>query len=74
MERYLRRSNPEISGRIRALRVEAERELGLVAAAINRVLGPPLLWASRREGRVYPSGRAREPRTFVERRLSPAAR
>jgi hypothetical protein len=74
MERYLRRSNPELSARIRALRVEIERELGVVAAAVNRVLGPPLLWASRREGRLYPSGPTREPRTFMDRRLNPATR
>jgi radical SAM superfamily enzyme YgiQ (UPF0313 family) len=66
MERYLRATNPDVSARIRALREETERELGLATAALNRALGPVLLWASRREHRLHPRGRAREPRTFVE--------
>lgn len=68
MDRYLRASNPDVGARIRALRVEAERELGPVAMAVNRALGPVLLWTSRRDARRYPRGRPLEPRTFVERR------
>jgi radical SAM superfamily enzyme YgiQ (UPF0313 family) len=68
MERYLRSSNQAISARIRALRVEMERELGGLTTAVSRTIGPVLLWAAEREARLYPNGRPLEPRTFVERR------
>ena len=68
MERYLRSANPDVSERIRALRLDIEREFGTVAAAMNRLLGPALLWASRRDARRHPGGAILEPRTFVERR------
>jgi hypothetical protein len=68
MERYLRDVNPEISARIAALRRDTEREFGWLTASLNRTLGPMLLYAARRDGRRYPQGRQREPRTFVERR------
>jgi hypothetical protein len=68
MERYLRSTNPPMSERVRALRKETEREFGIATAALNRVLGPVLLWSSKHEQRRHPGGRRREPRTFVERR------
>jgi len=68
MERYLRRTNPDVSARIRALRLETEHEFGIGTAALNRLLGPILRWSSSREARRYPAGRPREPRTFIERR------
>jgi hypothetical protein len=68
MERYLRPTNAAVSDRIHALRTEIERAFGFPTAALDRLLGPLLLWASKRDARRYPSGRAREPRTFVERR------
>ena len=51
MERYLRAANPMVSERILALRLEIEREFGTRTAAINRLLGPVLLWSSTLEGR-----------------------
>jgi hypothetical protein len=68
MERYLRDSNRAVSDRIGELRREAERDLGGLSPLVNRVAGPLLLWSARREGRLAPAGRVREPRTFVERR------
>lgn len=68
MERYLRRSNRQVSDRIRSLRLEIEDELGGFSRVINRLVGPLLLWSSRREARRFPGGRALEPRTFVDRR------
>lgn len=68
MEKYLRGSNREVSDRIRALRREIEHELGGLAPAINRLAGPPLLWAARREASRHPLGRALEPPTFIDRR------
>ena len=67
MERYLRNSNPGVSDRIRALRLETERDFGVWTSALNRTLGPVMLWASRREASRYPGGRRIEPRTFVVR-------
>jgi hypothetical protein len=66
MERYLRAVHPDVSGRIHALRSNLEREFSM-SAAVNRALGPILLWGSRLDARRFPGGAAREPRTFVER-------
>lgn len=71
MERYLRDSNRDVSARIRDLRRQAERELGGLSPAINRLAGPILLWTARREARR--GGTRREPRTFVERKNWAAA-
>ena len=68
MERYLRESNRDVSDRIRSLRREIERELGGLSSTIDRLAGPPLLWAARRDAARHPAGRAVEPPTFVERR------
>jgi len=67
MEKYMRESNQAVSERIRELRLQVERELGGLSKYINHLLGPVLLWTSRREARRFPAGRPIEPRTFVER-------
>ena len=69
MERHLRAPNPRIAERIGELRRAAERDFGVATRAAARVVGPVLLWASRRESRRHPGGRRLEPRTFVERRV-----
>jgi hypothetical protein len=66
MERYLRDSNAAVSARVRDLRLEMERELGGMTAAVSRTLGPVLLWTARRDARRHPMGRPLEPRTFCE--------
>ncbi len=71
MERYLRHANREVSERIRTLRLEVRRELGGLSWLAQNLLGPLLLWSSRREARRHPRGRPLEPRTFVERRNWP---
>jgi uncharacterized Tic20 family protein len=68
MEKYLRTSNRQVSERVRELRLELEREFGLLCRTINHVVGPVLLWGARREARRFPAGRPIEPRTFIERR------
>ncbi|HJO38281.1 MAG TPA: cobalamin-dependent protein [Vicinamibacterales bacterium] len=68
MEKYLRRSNRKVSDRIRSLRLEIEGEWGGLSRVVNRVVGPVLLWTSRRETRRFPSGRPLEPKTFITRR------
>ena len=54
MERYLRAEHPAVSERIQALRLETEREFGAMSAALNRVVGPLLLWSSRGYSRRHP--------------------
>jgi radical SAM superfamily enzyme YgiQ (UPF0313 family) len=68
MEKYLRDTNRQVSERIRELRIEVERELGIVSRLVNHVAGPVALWASRRDHRRFPDGRRLEPRMFIDRR------
>ncbi len=67
MEKYFRKSNADVSARIREVRRDIEREMGGLTTLVTRSLGPLLLWTSRRDARRYPQGRRLEPRTFVER-------
>ncbi len=68
MEKYLARTNPVVSQRIRELRLDIERELGGFSKMIGKLAGPVLWWSSKRDATRFPSGRPLEPRTFVERR------
>lgn len=68
MERRLRKVNEEVATRIRALRKEIEKEFGFAARATRAVLGPVLLWSSKREERRLAAGQTYEPKTFLERR------
>ena len=68
MERQLRRTNPAVSRDIRALRNEIGTEFGMVTRVMARLLGPVLLWTSRREQKELAAGKTYEPRTFIERR------
>ena len=71
MEKYLRKSNQDVSDKIRELRKEMERELGSLTRWVDYVAGPVLLWAARRDARKFPRGRRLEPVTFLERRNWP---
>jgi len=71
MEKYLRKSNQDISEKIRELRRDMERELGSLTRWVDYVAGPVLLWAARRDARKFPRGRRLEPITFLERRNWP---
>jgi radical SAM superfamily enzyme YgiQ (UPF0313 family) len=68
MERQLRRTNEAVSQQVRALRKELGREFGLVSQVTARVLGPLLLWTSRREEKRLAAGKTYEPETIIERR------
>ncbi len=68
MEQFLRGSHRTMSDRIGELRADIERETGVWSRALNRAVGPMLLWSARRESRLAPKGRRLEPRTFVVRR------
>jgi radical SAM superfamily enzyme YgiQ (UPF0313 family) len=74
MEREFRKVNRTVSERIRSLREEVEKEFPITARATAAVLGPILLWTTRREERRLASGQTYEPPTFLERRnWGPAA-
>jgi hypothetical protein len=68
MEKRLRKSNGEVSTRIRVLRRQIEREFGAVTRLVRALTGPILLWTSRREDRQLALGKTYEPPTFVDRR------
>ena len=68
MERRYRSTNQELSRQIRTLRKEIECEFGVGTRALRAILGPVMLWSSRREDRRLASGRTYEPPTIIERR------
>jgi hypothetical protein len=68
MERRLRKSNPEVSRRIRGLRKEIEGAFGAVARIAARTLGPLLWMTSWREDRRLARGQSYDPATIIERR------
>ena len=68
MEKRLKKTNSTVSARIRELRREIEHEFGLATRSLRMVVGPLLLWTSRREDRRLAAGKTYEPPTFVERR------
>ncbi len=67
MEREFRKVDEKVSGEIRALREEFKRESGLVSRMMPAVLGPVLLWTTRREERRLARGKTYEPPTILER-------
>ena len=67
MEQRLKRSNPQAASRIGALRRDVEAAFGLPTRLLRMLLGPILLWTSKREDRRLKNGVTYEPRTFVER-------
>jgi radical SAM superfamily enzyme YgiQ (UPF0313 family) len=67
MEREFRKINFGVSERIRHLRRQIEREFPVMARLTASLLGPILLWSSRREEKRLASGHTYEPPTIVER-------
>ena len=68
MEKRLRRTNEAVSQQIHALRRDMEREFGGMSRLVAGVLGPVLLWTSRREEKRLAKGHVYEPPTIIERR------
>lgn len=68
MEREFRRVDRNVSDQIRGLREEFKRESGTVSRMLPAVLGPVLLWTTRREERRLARGKTYEPPTILERR------
>ena len=67
MEKQFLNVNRDVSERIHKLRKEFSRESGIVARLMPAVLGPVLLWTTRREDRRLANGKTYEPPTILER-------
>ena len=67
MERQLRKKNQEASKKIRALRMEMSKELGVLSRITGDLLGPLVLWTTRREERRLASGWTYEPEVIIDR-------
>ena len=57
-----------MSARIRELRRDVEHEFGTATRLLRTVVGPVLLWTSKREDKRLARGKTYEPKTFVDRR------
>ena len=68
MERQLRETNQTISQQIHSLRRDLAVEFGWISQAAARLLGPVLLWTSRREEKRLARGKTYEPQVIIERR------
>jgi hypothetical protein len=68
MEKEFKKVNRSVSERIHKLRREVEKESPVMARLTAAILGPILLWTTRREENRLAKGRTYEPPTFLERR------
>ena len=68
MEREFKKIDHEVSENIRALRHEFKSESGFLSRVMPAVLGPLLLWTTRRENRRLARGKTYEPSMILERR------
>ncbi|HEV2395579.1 MAG TPA: B12-binding domain-containing radical SAM protein [Candidatus Sulfotelmatobacter sp.] len=67
MEHQFRKVDAKVSEEIRSLREEFRRESGVVSRMMPAVLGPVLLWTTRREEKRLAKGKTYEPPTILER-------
>jgi radical SAM superfamily enzyme YgiQ (UPF0313 family) len=67
MERKFKKVDRKVSDQIRALREEFKLESGIVSRMLPAVLGPVLLWTTRREEKRLARGKTYEPPTILER-------
>jgi radical SAM superfamily enzyme YgiQ (UPF0313 family) len=67
MERQFRKVDRNVSEQIRALRHEFKQESGFLSRMLPALLGPVLLWTTRREERRLARGKTYEPPTILER-------
>jgi radical SAM superfamily enzyme YgiQ (UPF0313 family) len=68
MEHQFRKVDLKVSQEIRALREEFKRESGIISRMMPTVLGPVLLWSTRREEKRLARGKTYEPPTILDRR------
>ena len=67
MEKRLQPNNSMIASRIRALRRQIEAEFGLPTQLLRILIGPFLVWTSKREDRRLANGVTYESQAFIER-------
>ena len=67
MEHQFKKVDRNVSQQIRALRYEFKRESGLGSRMLPALLGPVLLWTTRREEKRLARGKTYEPPTILER-------
>ncbi|HET6178741.1 MAG TPA: B12-binding domain-containing radical SAM protein [Candidatus Sulfotelmatobacter sp.] len=67
MERQFRKVDSKVSEEIHALRQEFKQESGIVSRMLPALLGPVLLWTTRREEKRLARGKTYEPPTILER-------
>jgi radical SAM superfamily enzyme YgiQ (UPF0313 family) len=67
MEHQFRKVDRNVSEQIRALRKEFKQESGIVSRMLPALLGPVLLWTTRREEKRLAHGKTYEPPTILER-------
>jgi radical SAM superfamily enzyme YgiQ (UPF0313 family) len=67
MERQFRKVDQAGSEKIRALRKEFQKESGFASRMMPAVLGPVLLWTTRREEKRLAHGKTYEPPAILER-------
>ena len=67
MEHRLKKTNEELSKRIKSLRREIGNEFGGWGRTIGALVGPILLWTARKEEKRLAKGFTYEPRTIIER-------
>ena len=67
MERDFKKVNEKVSLQIHGLRRQLKAEFPVISRLSAAILGPILLWSSRREEKRLASGKTYEPPTFVER-------
>jgi len=67
MERDFKNINEGVSQKIRGLRRQLKHEFPVVSRISTALLGPILLWSSRRETKRLEAGQTYEPPTFIER-------
>ena len=68
MEREFKKVNQKVSEQIHRLRRDVEKESGMWSRIVAHLVGPVLLWATRREERRLAAGVTYEPPTIIERR------
>jgi hypothetical protein len=67
MEREFAQINREVGEEIGALRRQIEKEFPFVSRITRSMLGPILLWSSRREEKRLAAGQTYEPPTILQR-------
>jgi hypothetical protein len=68
MERRFKETNESVSQQMRTLRRDIEHEFGVFSKMVSSLLGPVLLWTSKREEKRLANGQTYEPPTIIERR------